>query len=39
MPYGIGAGIEAVHRELFVPQFRPAPITVPPVGRGLIVIV
>ena len=39
MPYGIEAGIDAVHSEPLTPQLSPAPVTVPPVGLGLIVIV
>ena len=33
------AGIVTAHRLPLVPQFRPAPVTVPPAGFGLMVIV
>lgn len=37
-PSAIDAGIVTEHADPAVPQFRPAPITVPPVGRALIVM-
>lgn len=38
-PSVIGAGIVTEHCEPLAPQFKPAPVTEPPVGVGLIVIV
>ena len=39
IPSDIAAGMVTAHWLPPVPQFKPAPVTVPPVGLGLIVIV
>ncbi len=39
MPYGMDAGAVYEHTVPPTPQPSPAPVTVPPVGTGLMVIV